>query len=113
MVPWWSRKNKYYESVIGEPHKKFVLAVLEGLKEAADLEEQEENNVIVDVFYKDLEKDEAMAIIGAISEGIESTDFALRLMRMFLTNRITVDRVSRLLEMDFEKKNNSACSRAE
>ena len=89
------------------------MAVLKGLKESVEREEQEENDVIVDVFYKDLEKDEAMAIIGKISEGIESTDFSLRLMRMFLTNRITVDRIHRLLEMDLEKKNNSALSRAE
>lgn len=98
-----NRENEQFENMLDTPVKNLVVAVLEsiqGIVEEEKKKTQEKENVIIDRFYSDIPKKEAKAIVNEILEKVEHYDYALKLVRMFVNNRIPVDRVKRLLNQD-------------
>lgn len=112
-------KNEQFEKSFMPTNKKFVKIVLRMVQELVEAEvkkEQEpkqDETIIIDKFYKDIPKGEAMAIVDEIIEGVEDISFASRLIQMFVNNRIPIDRVERILNCDYVKKNKSYEIRAE
>lgn len=95
-------KNEQFESSLGTVEKNLFKTVLNVVQEMVEEEIQKQReNVIIDRFYSDIPKKEAIALINEIIEHVDHSDYAAKLVRMFVNNRLPVDRVKRLLIQGF------------
>ena len=95
-------ENKEFENSFIDPHtKKLMILALKAVQELAEAEEKKEQEpqeeIIVDRFYSDLPKEEAVEIMYEILDNADVV-MASKLSRMFVNNRITVDRIKHLIE---------------
>lgn len=95
-------KNEQFESAFDAPQKnifKSALRIVQELAVAEAKKEQEpkQEEVIIDRFYSDLPKEEAVALMYEILDNADVI-MASKLTRMFVNNRITVDRIKHLIE---------------
>ena len=103
--------NKQFGNMLDTPVKNIVVSILQAVQEMAEEEkkkqheaENEAEEITIDKFYSDIPKGEAMAIVDEIIERVEDIVLASKLVRMFVNNRIPVDRVERILNLDYVKK---------
>lgn len=110
-------KNEQFESAFDAPQKNIFKSALRIVQELAAEEAKkaeapkQEEEVIVDRFYSDLPKEEAVAIMYEILDNADVI-MASKLTRMFVNNRITVDRIKHLIEY-YKKEHKTFEIRAE
>lgn len=96
-------KNEMFESSFETHNKNFIKSVLRMVQELAakeaekEQEPKQEEAVIIDRFYSDLPKEEAVALMYEILDNIDVV-MASKLSRIFVNNRIPVDRIKHLIE---------------
>ena len=108
-------KNEQFESAFDTPQKNIFKSALRMVQELAAEEAKKEQEpqepVIVDRFYGDIPKEEAVAIMYEILDNADVV-MASTLTRMFVNNRITVDRIKHLIEY-YKNEHKTVENRAE
>ena len=109
-------KNEQIEKEWDTPQKnifKSALRIVQELavEEAKKEQEPKQEQVIIDRFYSDLPKEEAVALMYEILDNADVV-MASKLTRMFVNNRITVDRIKHLIEY-YKKEHKTFEIRAE
>lgn len=97
-----NRENEQFENMLDTPVKNLVISILQSVQSMVEEEKkkqqvQEQEEVIIDRFYSDLPKEEAVALMYEILDNIDVV-MASKLSRMFVNNRIPVDRIKHLIE---------------
>ena len=96
-------KNEQFEKMVMPINKNIIKAVLSMVQELAAKEANKKEappqaeEVIIDRFYSDIPKEEAVALMYEILDNADVV-MASKLTRMFVNNRITVDRIKHLIE---------------
>ena len=107
-----NRKNEKFENAFRTAEKNFIIAILESIKEIAEEEAQKQQEQKAEqekpkpIFYSEMPKKEAVALLHEILDKVDDAVMAAKLSRMFMNNRIPVDRIKALINNDLANKLN-------